>query len=124
MRTVAATLLLIVTACASTGEQSSTRYDRSVLTQEEIESVSASNALDVVRQLRPTWLRVRGSKSIGQVTEVSVYLDGMRLGGPDTLSGVRTATIEEMRYLTAREAQARYGMDNTSGAIIVRTRSG
>lgn len=124
MRTVAATLLLIVTACGSTGEQRSTSYDRSVLTQEEIQEASASNALDLVRQLRPDWLRVRGANSIGQVTEVSVYLDGMRLGGPDTLSGIRTPTIEEMRYLTAREAQTRYGMDNTSGAIIVHTRSG
>ena len=124
MRAVAASLLLIVTACGSTGERHSTPYDRSVLTLEEIQSSSASNGFDLVRELRPSWLRVRGPKSIGQVTEVSVFLDGMRMGGPDTLSDIRTATIKEMRYLTAREAQTRYGMDNTSGAIVVRTRGG
>lgn len=123
MRAVAASLLLIVTACGSTtGERSPTPYDRNTLTQAEIQGASASNAYELVRELRPAWLRVRGSKSIAQVTEVSVFLDGMRLGGPDTLSGIRTSGIKEIRYLTAREAQTRYGMDNTGGAIIVRTR--
>ena len=121
MRTAAASLLLIVTACGSTGTQRPTSYDRNILTREEIRSASASNAFDLVRELRPAWLQVRGSKSIGQVTEVSVFLDGMRQGGPDTLNGIRTATIEEMRYLTALEAQTRYGLDNTGGAILVRT---
>ncbi|MGK7311527.1 MAG: hypothetical protein ACN0LA_04750 [Candidatus Longimicrobiales bacterium M2_2A_002] len=124
MRTAAASLLLIVTACGSTGERHATPYDRSILTHEEIQSASASNGLDLVRELRPAWLQVRGSKSIHQVTEVSVFLDGMRMGGPDALRGIRTATIKEMKYLTAREAQTRYGMDNTGGAIIVRTRGG
>ena len=123
MRTVAASLLLIVTACGSTGTQHATSYDRNLLTREEIQNASASNGLELVRELRPAWLQIRGSKSISQTTEVSVILDGMRLGGPETLSGIRTATIEEMQYLTAREAQTRYGMDNTGGAIIVRTRS-
>jgi hypothetical protein len=124
MRTAVAALLLTLAACASASPDHRASPDPSTLTHEEIQAGAASNAFDLVRELRPAWLRVRGPKRLDQESRVSVYLDGMRLEGPDALSGIRTATIEEMRYLSAREAQARYGLDNTSGAILVRTRGG
>lgn len=124
MRIAVAAFLLTLAACASSDAEPRAPVDRSLLTRAEIQTAPASNAFDLVRELRPAWLQVRGPNSLSRVAEVSVYVDGMRRGGPDALSGIRTESIEEMRYLSAREAQARYGLDNTSGAILVRTRGG
>lgn len=122
MRVLIVAVVLIAGACASTGERST--RDRNVLTLEEIQQSPQSDALGLIRGLRPQWLRVRGASTVSADNPIMVYLDGTRLGGPDVLSSIQANTIEEIRYYGPSEAQTRFGLNNTNGAIAIRTRRG
>jgi hypothetical protein len=81
-------------------------------------------AFDVVQQLRPEFLRTRGSASVRDPTPVEavVYLDGVRLGAPSALRGISKVTLKEIRYMDANEATMQYGTGHRGGAIVVTTR--
>jgi hypothetical protein len=80
-----------------------------------------SDVLSLVQSLRPRWLRVRGASSIAGRETVQVYLDGSRLGGPESLRQLSTHSIGSLRYLDGLEATQRWGLDHGAGAIVVST---
>jgi hypothetical protein len=49
-----------------------------------------------------------------------IYLDGMKSGDPDVLKGIRTANVEEVRYLSPSQASMDYGLGHEAGAILVK----
>jgi outer membrane cobalamin receptor len=51
--------VLVATACASASQTGDTPSRMDVISQADIAELSAATALDVVRRLRPGWLRVR-----------------------------------------------------------------
>ncbi|HXF94654.1 MAG TPA: hypothetical protein VNI61_01000 [Gemmatimonadales bacterium] len=118
---------LLVTACGTartsdTGPAAST--DR-VLLQEEIEKSGAGTLYDAIRMRRPRWLRPtpRGPTSLTRASaEVTVYLDGQRLGGPESLRRLTAGSALWVEFLSPSEAQARFGSDNLAGVIHVHTR--
>ena len=121
-------LLLIGTAaCALT--QNSTRSgvspDRIVVDQLP-SSVSGMSAYEIVERYQPQWLQKRGASSVNAPTHVQVYLDGNRspLGPPGSLRQLPAMDIESIEHLSGSEAQARYGLNNTQGAIVVHTKAG
>ena len=116
-------ILLSLSACASTGS-SRTQGSRNVLTRADLEESMQVNAYEAVRQARPMWLRPRGANSINVPTPIIVYVDGMRTGGVDALSGIPVLAVERIRFYDGPEAQARFGLNNTNGAIEVITRRG
>lgn len=95
-----------------------------MITVGEIQSSHHQDAHEIIRGLRPHWLRVRGPNSFRSPNPIMVYVDGNRMGGPEVLSSVPTVNIEEIRFYNAAEAQARFGLNNTNGAIAIRTRGG
>lgn len=123
MRLLLAALVCATAACATTPGETRTR-DRNVLTLEEIQSSHQHDAHDIIRGLRPNWLRVRGPNSFQTPNPIIVYVDGNRIGGPEVLSTIPKLNIQEIRFYSAPEAQARFGLNNTNGAIAIRTRSG
>jgi len=102
--------------------QNAPRRDRTLITVEEIERNSATNAYDVIRSLRPAWLVPR-SRSITNPEggQVVVYVDGVRVGSPDELRNIPATQVKEARYLSAPDATTRFGTDHPSGAIEVVT---
>lgn len=125
MRMLLAALVVLVSAsCASAGGEPTARKDQNLIDRAEIEASNQMNALDLVRSLRPHWLRHRGVASISNDPEVMVYIDGVRAGGPSTLNGLPTINIESLRYYDASQAQFKYGVGHLHGAIDVRTRRG
>ena len=123
---------VIASACKSAGgtgagaEPRPTAYqDRNLVTQEELQRTSASNLFDAVRVLRPQWLRERpmitGSRSSGQGS-LLVYLDGAQFGDQTSLRQISVSVVLEVRFLSASEAQARYGTQDLQPAIAVTTR--
>ena len=124
MRGLLTTTLILAAAagCASAGGPGAA--DRYLITQEEIEGTDQANAYDIVRVLRPTWLRAKGPSSFYADTPVQVYIDGNRMGGTKALETVPKIAIHEIRYYTPTEAQARWGLNHTNGAIAVITRRG
>ena len=112
---------LALAGCASTGGGGS-RGSSDVVTREEIEDASQTTALDLIRALRPQWLRIRGS--MGDAEPIMVYVDGTRRGpAPDALRGIRTNLVEEIRFYDSREAQFEFGLGNANGAIAITSRS-
>lgn len=121
--------------CASTGTTSGTAKGRSSsrLAKSEIETTNLTSAYDVVSTLRPAWLRPPGMTTTGLgVTggnstqkQVLVYLDGMRLGGIESLRTITTSAIASMEYLSPTEATTRVrdnGAQIASALILVMTR--
>lgn len=120
-------ILLIVAlvgawACASTGQR--TKRDHNLITRQEVESTDLATAYELVRTLRPRWLRKVGPSSITAVRPIAVYIDGTRVGGPRALETVPKIAVQEIRYYPPTEAQARWGLNHTHGAVAVITRRG
>lgn len=126
MRSVAALLLTAsLAACASSG-QSGPASERDVITAAEIARLHVSTAYDVVQNLRPEFLRSRGTASIrNPVPETAiVYVDGVRTGGIEALHSLPRDVLHEIRYLSGTDATTIYGTGHGGGAIQVTTRRG
>ena len=108
------------TACAAGGTASTPSNSPNVIEAEEIVSSSASNAYDLIRQVRPNWLRGRGaSTSRGGTALPVVYLGSVRQGGVETLQGFATNGIATLRFVDAVSATTRYGDGHGGGVIEV-----
>jgi hypothetical protein len=121
---VLGTLLLLMNACTARGSEPRSG-DRTLITQQEIESVTARSAWDVVQMLRPEFLQLRTVTAMQTVRQDDriVFLDGRRLGTVDELKTIPTTiTITSIRLLSAAEATQRWGQGYRAGAIEVRTR--
>lgn len=115
-----AALVLILTACASTGGTRSGGTP-DLITSEELRSAEGiTNLYQAVQRLRPRFLQGRiGSRSARVTTGVVVYFDGVRLGGVRELGRIGIDGIAEVRYLGARDATTKYGTNHGSGVIEV-----
>jgi hypothetical protein len=131
MRRPSRTLVLVAVfaaaaGCASqqTGGESASRYDRSLLTADQLRDHNYQSAFDAVEALRTNWLRPRGTDSFNNPSVVVVYLDNVKLGGVETLRGVQVANVQAIRHYDANDATSRWGVGHSSGAIQVITLSG
>ncbi len=137
-----ALLVLVGTlgACVS-GAGSGSGGDRNVITQEQLAEHSDMTAMEVIRRLRPQWLRVRGGQSgmRGGVsgTDASglpdvngdgrgtpaVIEDGRRVSSDlGYLERISASQIQELRFLDSATASRRHGTGYTWGAIEIITR--
>jgi hypothetical protein len=134
---LAGTALLGATSCASSGTAgqagepqtsavsspgSRQRKDPNVITEAELASRSTLTARQVIEQLRPQFLRIRGTTTLGnaQTSDVIwVYFDGTRMGTVEVLNNIGVHEIREIRYLNPSEATNRYGTGHVQGAILV-----
>ena len=91
---------------------------------EEIGTISATNAFDVVRLLRPGWLLQLGQGALydSRTNNIMAYLDSQLLGRLEELPRVSTAGIRSIRFIPARQADIRWGPGHTQGVIQVITR--
>jgi hypothetical protein len=106
-------------AVSSPGRQ---RKDPNVITEAELAARSALTARQVIEQLRPQFLRVRGTTTLGNAQTgdvIWVYFDGTRMGTLEVLNNIGAHEIREIRYLSPSEATNRYGTGHVQGAILV-----
>lgn len=124
---LAAALLAAASGCASTGStEDGPSERRDVLTHEQIMEAQVSNVLDVVRRLRPEWLRVR-PRGLSEDSRVIVVENGTVIGGVEQLRHYTPGGVEELRYMDGDTAAAtlvggREGF--IEGAIVVERVSG
>ncbi|MFQ5769932.1 MAG: hypothetical protein ACE5HX_05315 [bacterium] len=110
-------------ACSITREThtKTTRRAHNYIYLEEIQKSAASNAYDLIRNLRPHWLRGRGIKSI-KFQETSfpvVYVNDSRHGNIQSLTMISAHYIKEIQFLNAGDATFRFGLNHSSGAILI-----
>lgn len=125
-------LLVAGAACAqkttstSTGATSATprvRKNPDVISQEELRdpTIAGVDAMTAIRQLRPAFFRNRGPQSFTNATagQVQVSQDYGPLQPVSQLSTVDTRSLVEVRYLSANDAQNRFGINANGGPVIV-----
>jgi hypothetical protein len=105
------------------------RRNPKLITAEEIAAHPARDAYELVRALRPTWLRPTTAGPVGTqgmeaatMLEPVVFRDGSRMGGLAELRNIPAESISELRFLDGREAMDRWGQGNSAGAILVTSR--
>ena len=119
----AASALLLV-ACASGPSSGGPSRNRNLITAEEIEGLPVTTAFDLVERLRPAWLRARGPASMGsgRPDNPVVYIDQVHTGGLEALERISSLVVEEIRFISGRDATTRFGMNHGGGAIMVSIR--
>jgi hypothetical protein len=107
-----------------------TRGGNNVITRQEIEGTSGSNAYEIIQRLRPIFLSKRGAvrsaptngTNAVEAVDLVVYLNNNRLGGSDQLKSISQSDIGEIRYYSASDATTKWGLGHTAGAIQVISR--
>lgn len=122
--TTLALAVVLAAGCASSpsGRRPAGR-DTRLLTAEELRQSSAANMYEVIRAYRPEWLIKRGQTSINLEGDIVVYVDNVALGGPESLRSIDVHSVQSARFMSASEAQMRYGVGHMHGAIVVTTRT-
>jgi hypothetical protein len=98
------------------------RSDPNVITEAELATRSTLTARQAIEQLRPQFLRMRGTTTLGKAQSedaIWVYVDGTRMGDDKVLNTIGAHEIREIRYLGSAEATNRYGTGHTQGAIVI-----
>lgn len=95
------------------------RYRDRLFAPEIQASAPVATAFDVVRMLRPEYLRPYASPrlSYGATPATVVYVDGASWGSLDALSMIPSTMIGEIRRLSVTDARMRYG-SAIQGAVI------
>lgn len=135
---LAAGLAAVAGACASRGGSTARAADDSqakaaaarpdlITAQEIAAATTATNAYDLIQQLRPQLLNIRGIQTLGgsmgtNSATPTVYLDRAKLGGTETLRSIALTDIVEVRYFNATMAATRFGPDERAGVILLTTR--
>ncbi|MFQ5538319.1 MAG: hypothetical protein ACE5GJ_12805 [Gemmatimonadota bacterium] len=112
------TLTFALSACASgSSSTGARRSSANRISQDELQSMLQLDAYQAIQRLRPTWMRSRAG------SQPQVVVDGNRQsGGLEALRAFRVAEIQEMRYLSARDATTRFGTGYDGGAILITTK--
>lgn len=81
------------------------------------------SAMQLIRRLRPAWLRARGQKSLTDpsTTYPVVYIDEIRHGGLSTLHAIPSSEILSMQFIGMADATIRWGTGHPSGVINIVT---
>ncbi len=120
--TVLLLLALSVGACATTGG-SGGGASSNVLTGEELIASRHNDLLGALQNLRPSWIRGRGTNSVNYSSEVVVFLNGNPYGTVSDLRSIPVDAVLDVQFMSASEAGARYGtLAGSSGLVLVRTR--
>ena len=134
----AATLALVLTAACQAGRspvaapapeanpslRTQVPFRYQVVSAEEIQNVETGyTALEALRRLRPEFLGRHAPPRPGdnEAGFAVVYLDGVRLGGLETLENIPVNTILEIRYLRPAAAADQLGRNHRGGVILVKT---
>lgn len=121
----AAVVLLIGSVACASAPTGGSSINMQVITQAEVEKTTAKNALEVVRKLRPNYLRGRGQITINApqgIITPNVYLNGQVYGSIDALASIPATTIAEIRLYHAGEVPAQWEQNNPNGLIAVKTK--
>ncbi len=112
-------IVVVAGACASGGGSRGPRRDRNRIVAAEVaELAGLSNALQVVQRLRPNWLTPRGRSG-----PPAIYRnDAPWSSDPGALANISIESIEEMRFLSATDANIRWGTSVAGTVILVTTR--
>ena len=111
--------ILGAAGCATPGKAPASQHN--VVTAEELVRAGDVNLYEALTQLRPAFLRPRGSLpgATTPAAPIQVYIGGMSMGGVEHLRQIVAKAVVEVRFLEPQQAIARFGGNNTGGALLV-----
>lgn len=142
-------MLVTVTACSTMpGQFGATGSERGLpngnerrlpneITKEEIASIPENDAFEIIRVLRPRWLRPRNSGTINSLREAQsgflgipgsgtiypeVFQNDLAYGPIGTLRDFGVVEIDRIEFIDALDATTLYGIGYMGGIIRVVTR--
>lgn len=116
---------IAVLSCVRTSTSVAPGGDPMTITQDQIESLHAANAYEVVAATHGEFLHSRGRESQDpRVPPIPahVYVDDTFYGGVGTLRDIRVGDIAEIRLYQSYEAQYKFGSGHMGGVIQVITK--
>ena len=115
--------LVLLSGCA-TGGSADGRGDPNRLTAAEIDSAGGNDLYTVISRLRPRWLQARSQRTFSGEVTVGVFVNGVRDNrGLNILYDIRPNEVQEVEFMSANDAQTRFGSDLQGGAILVTPRN-
>ena len=116
---VAAGAIAIACAPHATGAGASpSRHN--LLTAEELAPIGDLDLYDAIRRLRPNFLRSHGGQGVQSgMPDVVLYFGNTRMPDIDQLHTVLARQVKEVTFLEPQQANARFGGNNSGGAIVV-----
>lgn len=116
-------LLIAAVSCAHPGTAGES--NRKLITEEEILSINATTAYDVIARLRAEYLRNRGPTSLmlPSRSQPVVFLNEQLYGSLDMLKEVRSSDLAEIRFYDGPDAITKFGSQYSGGVIQLVTRS-
>ncbi len=118
--------VILLSACGGSSQGSKVTSNRYVITEEEIQNSTATNAYELIRMKRPEFLRPQGPKAVVPMASSTrlpvVYVNGLRYGELEELTKIPAEMVKEVRYLNERDANLQLGLGNPAGAILVTTK--
>lgn len=104
------------------GESSNNR----LIVQELDIPVGGLTAFDLVKQYRSHWLWSPETESLKNDPQIQVYVNnpGSNAGSISALKRINAYNVSKIKYFPPNQAQFRFGMGNSVGAILVSTKSG
>jgi hypothetical protein len=95
---------------------------RNRISRSEVNQTPASTAYDVVRRVRPEFLRSSARRvAAGSYTQPVVYIDALASGSLSTLAMIPVQSVIDITYFAPVDAMVRFGPSHGAGAIVVRT---
>ncbi|MDE0358423.1 MAG: hypothetical protein OXN92_12800 [Gammaproteobacteria bacterium] len=115
--------LAVVSACVVGAPGPARSTSQGDITRPELEQILSESAYQAVEQLRPSWLFYRRTPTISNPNpEPAVYVDQAKLLALDDLRSIPVQDVEQIRFLSSRDATTIYGTGHMWGAIVVTTR--
>ena len=122
---IAATAAFLIAPACAMHHVDTASADGTLITEAEIDSLHATNALELVTRLRPNFLATRGKLSVrpGSAPALpNVYVDEQFYGDATELRNIAAPTVESIKFYSASEAQYKYGRGNAAGVICITTK--
>jgi hypothetical protein len=102
--------------------------DHSVIDAADMEPLQVANLYEAVEKLHPEWIRGRQTNRAsrdrdGQILagQAELFIDGARQGSIDLMRSMRVQDVTMIRFYSASEAQAKFGMGNMTTVIALTT---
>lgn len=118
-------------ACApsepTTGDEQEKESSPNRLVVEDLSApVGGLTAYDLIKHYKSNWLQKQGTNSIQNSPDIQVYLNnsGSQLESVSSLRSINAENVSVIEYYPPNEAQFKFGLGNSIGAILVHTKSG
>src|SRR2546423_13568375 len=112
-------MLLFLAGCLSTQRRPATS-GIDVVSEDEIETMRAATAYDVVSRTHGEYLRSRGRESLDSrlpPIPAHVFVDDTYYGDIGTLRSIPASDLSEVRFFQSYEAQYKFGSGHMGGVI-------